>query len=125
MKILTVRNRHPKVPFAGMYDGVPYEVADKLSLPDFVARHLQKQSLIRDNPVSGAREFRLAIVEEDEKDGPLPNIEELPIESLDRSDFLDFRKVVYVDISRQNRPLPPAERGSGRDTQVLTSSKER
>jgi len=103
----------------GRYDGVEYVVKDQLTLPSFVARHLQNQSVVRDNPVTGEREYRLAVVEDEVQD-PQEDIEVLPKESLDRSD-LDPRhtKVEYLDL--KNKPIPPAVRGSGRGDAPLLS----
>ncbi len=106
--MLTVKNRL-KEPFVGMYDGQTYEVKTTLTLPDAVAWHLKNQSIYRENPISGEREFRLAIVEREEDDSPL-SFEDLPIETLDRSDT-DFPKVQYKNM--KNRTVPE-QRGSGR-----------
>jgi len=104
-----------------MFDGQEYVVADRLSVPSHVARHLQGQSVVRDNPITGEREYRLAIVEEE---GEKEDLVALPSESLDRSDYDSFRKVEYVTTKS---PIPrPAPRGSGRgDSAAITSSKER
>lgn len=89
--IYTVKNRWTE-PFIGMFDGQTYEVATTLTVPDFVAYHLKKQSIVRDNPVNaGANEYRLAIVELGDEDSPLGA---LPLESFDRTDLDEFRKVV-------------------------------
>ncbi len=119
MNLFTVRNRYPATPFVGMYDGHKYVVKDTLTVPDYVAQHLQQQSVIRDNPITGEREFRLAILE---VDGPMEDLERLPVESLDRTDFDVFRKVEYMDL-KSNKPIPPAQRGSGRDTTIVTKDK--
>ena len=118
MELLTVRNRYPAQPFVGRYDGQEYVVKDTLTVPDNVARHLQGQSVVRDNPITGEREYRLAIVE---TDGPMDNLESLPIETLDRTDFDVFRKVQIVDL-KANKPVPPAPRGSGRDVAIVTKN---
>jgi hypothetical protein len=81
--ILTVHNRFSE-PFVGRYDGKEYMVVDKLVLPAAVARHLKKQSIIRDNPiVPGLNEYQLGIVEDGDDVSP---ISEKPLESMDRSD---------------------------------------
>lgn len=117
MKLLTIRNRFPKTAFKGMYDGVPYEISDRMTIPDFIARHLKKQSIIKDNPVTGEQEYRLTILEED---GDVEDLELLPRESLDRSDFADFRKVEYRDM---RSPIPaPAIKTSNRGSDSVVSS---
>lgn len=91
MAILTVKNRWHE-PFVGMWDGETYTVKDTLAVPDYVAYHLKKQSIIRDNPINpGVNEYRLGIVEKGDDVTPL---KELPVESLDRTDMDEFRKVV-------------------------------
>lgn len=107
--MLTVKNRHTET-FVGMYDGQRYPIkpGTTLTLPDFVARHIRNQSVYLENPVTGERHFRLAIVEEGDDDSPL---DELPIESLDRTDMA-LNKVVHVKTNA--RPAPPERRGSWR-----------
>ena len=91
MAILTVKNRWHE-PFIGMWNGETYKVVDTLAVPDYVALHLKKQSIIRDNPINaGSNEYSLGIVEQGDDVTPL---KELPVESLDRSDMDEFRKVV-------------------------------
>lgn len=91
MAILTVKNRRPDV-FIGMFDGQTYEVKETLAVPDYVAHHLKRQSIVRDNPVNpGMNEYRLGIVELGD---PVTPLGDLPPESLDRSDMDEFRKVV-------------------------------
>ena len=106
MAILTVKNRYASQPFVGMFDGQDYTVADTLVLPDYVARHLRKQSVATDNPITGERTYRLAVIEDGDDDSPL---EALPLESLDRTD-MDLRKVVLVP-SRLKAP-PPTPRST-------------
>ena len=113
--LLTVRNRYAQTAFEGMYDGISYKVVTDLTLPDHIARHLKKRSLIRDNPVTGEQEFRLAIVEEGDEDTPL---EMLPRESLDRTD-MDYRRVTYIETN--TRPVPPPSKAD----RVVSSVKER
>jgi len=45
-----------------MFDGVPYrfEPGQEMTLPDLVAKHLRKRSLIKDNPITGEGTFALA-----------------------------------------------------------------
>jgi hypothetical protein len=91
MAILTVKNRWHE-PFIGVFDGETYTVVDTLVVPEHIAHHLKRQSVIRDNPVNaGMNEYRLAIVELNDVGTPLS---ELPQESLDRTDMDEFRKVV-------------------------------
>ena len=116
--ILTVKNRYAKDPFIGMFDGQTYTVVDTLAVPDYVAYHLKNQSIIRDNPVTGDNEYRLAIVEQGDDDRP---IEELPLETLDHSD-MDWPKVKVIPSNvRATRPEP---RGSGRfDSLIMTKER--
>lgn len=104
MAILTVKNRHSE-PFVGMFDGETYEVVDTLAVPDYIAEHLKKQSIVRDNPVNaGANEYRLGIVEKGDDVSPLAA---LPQESFDRSDMNEFTKVVIKPSGiRQTAPAP-------------------
>ena len=117
MEILTLKNRY-REPFEGMYDGEKYVVVDTLAVPAFIAHHLKRQSIFRDNPIAGVQEYRLAI---QELDGEMDEILELPPESLDRSD-MEHPKVKYVD--SKVRPTPPAQRGSGRfDSMPMTKER--
>mgnify|MGYP001566626560 FL=1 len=116
MDVLTLRNRFPETPFIGMYDGKTYVVKDRLTLPVEVARHVHNRSVIRDNPVTGEREYRLAIVEEE---GDLENLTALPAETLDRSDFDSLRKVEIIDM--RNPVVPPARTAGG--SSVRSTSK--
>ena len=116
MDVLTLRNRYPEKPFVGMYDGKTYTVTDRLTLPEFVARHIHNRSMIRDNPISGEREFSLAIVEEE---GEMENLAALPTETLDRSDFDSLRKVEILDM--RNPVIPPQRTAGG--ASVRSSSK--
>ena len=117
MAILTLKNRLAGKPFIGMFDGQTYEVVDTLAVPDYVAIHLKRQSVYRDNPVTGNNEYRLAIVEHKDDASPL---EQLPPESLDRSDMPDFRKVQYVDSGI--RPARP-QKGTGSGREVVTKER--
>lgn len=114
--IYTLKNRY-KEPFTGMYDGELYEIRDQLAVPDFIALHLRNQSIIKDNPITGQREFSLGIVELRDD---LSTLDELPIETLDRTD-MDMSKVVY----RQSgiRSAVPLHKDAG-EREVHTS-KER
>ena len=104
MAILTVKNRWHE-PFIGMFDGETYEVKDTLAVPENIAYHLKKQSIIRDNPINaGSNEYRLAIVEKGDDQTPLTV---LPQESLDRTDMDEFRKVVIKPSGiRSSAPVP-------------------
>lgn len=93
MAIVTVKNRYAAEPFVGMFDGQTYTIADTLAVPDYVGSHLKKQSVIKDNPATGNNEYRLAILEHGDDDSP---VDELPIESMDRTDMNEFQKVKYV-----------------------------
>ncbi len=102
MAILTVKNRW-REPFIGMWDGETYKVVDTMAVPDYVAYHLKKQSIIRDNPINaGSNEYSLGIVENGDVVTPLS---ELPLESLDRTDMDEFRKVV-IKPSGIRGPVP-------------------
>ena len=115
--ILTVHNRY-REPFVGRYDGKEYTVVDKLVLPAVVARHLKKQSIIRDNPVvPSLNEFQLGIVEDGDDVSPL---DVKPQESMDRSDTDYPRSKIVPSGVRQGGSAPRDGAGT---TQV--SSKER
>lgn len=103
MAILTVKNRYAAEPFVGMFDGQTYVIKDTLAVPDYVAFHLRRQSICRDNPANpGANVYRLAILERGEDDSP---IEEIPVESMDRTDMNEFTKVKIVGSNvRNTRP---------------------
>ena len=116
MDVLTLRNRFPSKPFVGMYDGKTYEVKDRLTLPEFMPRLIANRSMIRDNPIAGEREYSLAIGEEE---GELENLDSLPTETLDRSDFDSLRKVEVVDL--RNPVIPPQRTAGG--ASVRSSSK--
>jgi hypothetical protein len=109
MAILTVKNRWHE-PFIGMFDGETYVVKDTLAVPEHIALHLKRQSIIRDNPVNpGTNDYRLGIVERNDVLTPLS---EIPAESLDRTDMDDFRKVVIKPSGiRQAPPVPKASPG--------------
>jgi len=92
LAILTLKNRYPAEAFDGRFDGQRYIVKDKLAVPDYVAHHLKKQSIVRDNPVTGENEYRLSIVE---IDGDQPMLDSLPVETLDRTD-MDFPKAKLI-----------------------------
>ncbi len=102
MAILTVKNRYAAEPFVGMFDGETYTVVDTLAVLDYVAHHLKKQSIFKDNPATGYNEYRLAILELGDDDSP---VGELPVESMDRTDMNEYQKVKYVGSGvRQARP---------------------
>ena len=105
MALLTVVNRH-ETPVVGMWDGQEYVVTDRLTVPDFIAWHLKKQSIIQDNPVMpGDNIYRLGIAEVGDDVGRIDG--DLPAESLDRRDFEEFRKVRLVPSGiRMSRPEP-------------------
>src|SRR6266498_3647656 len=106
MAILTVKNKWSE-PFVGMFDGQEYEVKDSLACIDYIARHLKRQSIIRDNPINaGSNEYQLAIVEDGDDLSPLA---ELPAEALDRSDMDEFRNVV---IKKTGLRVAPQVKGS-------------
>lgn len=121
MAIFTLRNRHQEKPFVGMFDGKIYEIpaGGSLSVLDVAALHLQRHSILTDNPVDpSVNMYQLAIVEKGQDVTPLTG--ELPIESLDRSDMPELGKVKYV---RSNtRPAAPLER-TGTTVRVGTSEK--
>ena len=107
MQVLTVRNRHNK-PFTGVYDGVKYTIPEhgQMTLLRDIAIHLKQQSIFKSNPISGEKEYRLAIVEDGDEDTPLDS---LPQETLDRTD-MDLNKTKIVVVG--NRPAVPV-RGVG------------
>lgn len=115
--LLTIKNRCAQ-PVVGMYDGQLYEIKDQITLPAYVARHLRQQSVYSDNPITGERKYRLAILEEGDDQSPL---DELPLDSLDRTD-MDMPRVEYKGSGvKTGAPIP---RGSGRfDSLTLTDSK--
>lgn len=115
MAIVTVKNRYPDKPFEGCYDGKSIVVADKpVLLEEYTARHIKKQSIIRDNPIDPSlNEYRLYIVEDDGEQAPV--FADLPIESLDRSD-MEFPKVKYI---QGKRPAAPPEKRE--QTAVVTT----
>lgn len=119
MSILTVKNRFKAEPFVGMWDGQTYTVTDTLAVPDYVAFHLKKQSIIKDNPVTGDNEYRLAIVELGEDDSP---VEELPVETLDRSDMDYPRAKIIQSGVKSTRPERKQSFGS---LDMAESTKER
>lgn len=108
MVIYTVKNRWSE-PFVGMFDGQVYTVVDELKVPDYIAHHLKKQSVIRDNPITSANEYQLGIVELNDTVAPLA---EKPLESLDRTDMDEFRKVVLKPSGIRSNA--PATRGYAR-----------
>jgi hypothetical protein len=119
MAIFTIKNRYAAEPFVGMYDGQEYVVKDTLAVPDYVAHHLKRQSIIRDNPVTGDNDYRLAILELDGEPEP---VTELPIETLDRSD-MDMPKTVLRQTGiRHAQPMRKATFGS---LDIAESAKER
>ena len=117
MAILTVKNRY-KEPFTGMWDGETYKVVDTLAVPDYIAFHLKKQSIIRDNPVNpGMNDYQLGIVEKGDNVEPL---EDLPLEALDRSDMEDFRKVILKPSGI--RSTIPAPKGGQRTSDTIRTT---
>jgi hypothetical protein len=82
MQILVNRLDEPLIV---AFDGQHYTFlpGEEMALPDEVARHLRKRSLIRDNPITGEGVFALAIkgLEDTECIGGKP------VELLDRSDM--------------------------------------
>lgn len=93
-----------------MFDGVPYqfEPGQELTLPDLVARHLRKRSLIKDNPITGEGVFALARKGID----PLDTISR-DGELLDRTD---------MEEEARNVQLVPLRNPIGRDTGGPNSS---
>ena len=118
MAIYTLKNRFAGEPYTGTFDSQQYVVVDTLAVPDYVAVFLKEHAVIRDNPISGEREFRLGILELGDDISPLGA---LPLESFDRSDT-DFPKAEIRHTAV--KPTPPVPRGSGRETHVMTT-KER
>lgn len=114
--MLTVHNRYSKEPFIGMYDGEKYVIKDVVTLPDYIAYHLRKQSIIRDNPITGDNSYRLGIVELGDDVSPLT---ELPLESLDRTD-MDWRKVKIIPSNV--KPTMPERKGSGFNTTPMSKN---
>lgn len=116
--MLTVKNRYIQEPFIGVFDGQTYEIKSEVTLPNYIAYHLKKQSIIRDNPITGDNSYRLAIVEEGDDVTPLT---ELPQESLDRTD-MDWQKVKIIPSNI--RAGMPERKGSGRfDSMTLTKER--
>jgi hypothetical protein len=101
-----------------MFDGVPYsfEPGQELTLPDDVARHLRKRSLISDNPVTGVGVFALAIKGIESED-PVTR----PMEILDR-EGTDLPKVQYVTIANDVRNDGSATK-SALDTDTIPSDR--
>lgn len=118
MAIYTLKNRFPGNPYVGQFDGQLYVVEDTLAVPDYIALHLRNHAVIRDNPITGEREYRLGILEL--KDDVSP-IRELPVETMDRSD-MDFPKATILRTAQ--RVPRPDTRGSGRGVPTMTA-KER
>ena len=100
MAILTLKNRYAGKPFEGRFDGQPYVITDTLAVPDNIAYHLKRQSIIKDNPITGESDFRLCILE---IDGDMEPILELPVETLDRTD-MDFPKTKLIQGTRTPAP---------------------
>ena len=118
MGLLTVQNRTEN-PFVGMWDGIEYVVADRLTVPDYIAHHLKGQSIARDNPLfPESNMYRLGIVELGDDVNPL---ESIPLESLDRSDFDELRKVRIVQSGIRTARAPREGTGAS----GVTTSKER
>ena len=111
MAILTLKNRSIDRPFIGMFDGETYTIEPDgtLAAIDHVAFHLKRQSILKDNPIDPrVNVYQLAIVERKDESSPLKG--DAPIESLDRSDMDDFRKVEYRKSNA--RPAAPPQRAS-------------
>lgn len=114
MAILIVHNRH-RDKFVGMFDGQVYEIGEKdMAFPDYIARHLRKQSVLRDNPITGEALYQLGIVEDGDDLSP---IEEKPVEVFDRTDT-DWPKSKIIP-SGVNR-IPRAPKADSVDRQVGT-----
>jgi len=114
MAILIVHNRYHEK-FVGMFDGQVYEIGEKdIAFPDYIARHLKKQSIMRDNPITGEQLYQLAIVEDGDDLSP---IAEKPLETFDRSDT-DWpkSKIISSGINRIAR----APKADSSDRQVGT-----
>ena len=110
MAILTVHNRYHEK-FVGMFDGQIYEIGEKdMAFPDYIARHLKRQSIFRDNPITGDNLYQLAVLEDGDDVAP---IEVKPEESFDRSDT-DYpkSKIIPSGIHRIAR-APKADSGRG------------
>ena len=118
MAIYTLKNRW-RTPFIGMFNGETYEVKDTLAVPDYIAHHLKKQSIIRDNPITGDNDYRLGIVEIGDNVEPL-KLGELPLESLDRSDMEEFRKVV-IKPSGIHTAAPGPRRSANPEAPIRTT----
>lgn len=114
MAIFTVHNRYHEK-FVGMFDGQTYEIGDKdMAFPDYIARHLQKQSIFRDNPITGERLYQLAILEQGDDVSP---IEVKPEDSFDRTDTeWPKTKIIPSSIHRIAR----APKADSADRQVVT-----
>ena len=111
MAIFTLKNRSTDRPFVGMFDGETYTIEPDgtMAVVDTVAFHLKRQSILKDNPIDPrVNVYQLGIVEKKDELSPLKG--EAPIESLDRSDMDDFRKVEYRKSNA--RPAAPPQRAS-------------
>lgn len=116
MAIVTVHNRYHEK-FVGMFDGQTYEIGEKdVAFPDYIARHLQRQSIFRDNPVSGEVLFQLAILENGDDTS---TIVEKPVDPFDRSDT-EWPKTKVIPSSVQRTARAPRD-GSGA-AEVATKS---
>lgn len=108
MAIVTVHNRF-REPFVGMWDGQVYEVGAKdVAFPDYIARHLRRQSIFRENPVTGETLYQLAVLEDGDDTSP---IEEKPVDPFDRSDT-EYPKSKVISSGVNRVPRAPRE-GSG------------
>lgn len=118
MAILTLHNRYHEK-FVGMFDGQVYEIGPHkdVPFPDYIARHLQKQSVFKDNPITGEILYSLGIVEAGDDLAP---IEEKPVDPFDRSDT-DWPKSKVIPSTVNRIPRAPRE-GSG---QSGVTTKER
>mgnify|MGYP001588736248 FL=1 len=122
MKICTVKNRSIRRSFVGTWDGQEYIFAPEasLSVPDYIAYHLKRQSILRDNPIDpSVNEYQLAIKEREDDESPL--LGEAPPETLDRSDMESFTKVEY----RQSHVRPAAPVRKSASSPVLTGEQMR
>lgn len=117
MAIYTLKNRFAGKAYVGMHNGKVYEIADTLAVPDYIAIFLRDHAIIRDNPISGEREYSLGILELKDDISPL---DRLPEESMDRSDT-DYPKAKLIPYNtRTARPAPRSGPGAAE-----VASKER
>jgi hypothetical protein len=96
-----------------MFDGQIYEIGEKdMAFPDYIATHLKRQSIFRDNPITGDNLYQLAILELGDD---ASTIEVKPEEAFDRSDTDHPRsKIIPSGINRVARaPRSDSGRGEG------------